>query len=266
MRIEPCLCHSAVTRPYRGAAVAHPPTENLLLAALPAAEYQRLLPHLEPVELTLGCSIYKSGECLAHVFFPTTAIVALDYVMADGTSAETALTGNRGVVGIAAFMGGESTSGRAVTVSPGYAYRLLTRILLREFQRGGNLQQLLLLYVQTLFTQMGQTAVCNRHHKVDQQLCRWLLLCLDLLPSNEIHMTHESIAEFLGVRRESVTEAAVRLRDAGLLDYRRGSITVLDRRGLEQRACECYAIVERETSRLLSWKPPADSLQGLCLA
>lgn len=263
MQFQRCTCHSAVARPYTGAAAAHPPTENLLLAALPAAEYQLLLPHLEPVELTLGCSLYESGDCMAHVFFPTTAIVALQYVMEDGASAESALTGNRGVIGIAAFMGGESTSGRAVTVSPGYAYRLRTRILHREFERGGSLQHLLLLYAQALFTQMALTAVCNRHHSVDQQLCRWLLLSLDCLPSSTIHMTQELIAQMLGVRREGVTEAATRLRNAGLLEYRRGSITVLDRPGLEQRACECYAVVKRETDRLLSWKPPADPVQGL---
>jgi CRP-like cAMP-binding protein len=263
MHIKPCTCHSAVARPYTGAAAEHPPTENLLLAALPAAEYQLLLPHLELVELTLGCSMYESGECMAHVFFPTTAIVALQYVMADGASAETALTGNRDVIGIAAFMGGESTSGRAVTVSPGQAYRLRTRILHREFARGGSLQHLLLRYTLALFTQMALTAVCNRHHSVDQQLCRWLLLSQDCLPSSKIHMTQELIAQMLGVRRESVTEAATRLRDAGLLDYRRGSITVLDRPGLELRACECYAVVKREIGRLLSWKPPADAVQGL---
>ena len=262
MRVQPCTCHSPVARPYTGPAAAHPPTENLLLAALPVAEYQRLLPHLEPVELALGCSLYESGDLLNHVFFPTTAIVALLHIMENGASAETALSGNRGMIGIASFMGGNSTTGRAVVVSAGYAYRLSKRVLMREFERGGNLRHLLLRYTQALLTHQGQTAVCNRHHTVDQQLCRLLLLCLDRLTSNEIHMTQELISQMLGVRREGVTEAATRLRDAGLIQYHRGSITVLDRPGLEQRVCECYAVVKREADRLRSWKLQADPVQA----
>lgn len=266
MRVQPCTCHSAVIRPNIVAAAAPLPTENLLLAALPAADYQRLLPHLELVELPLGCALYESGECMNHVFFPTTAIVALQYVMEDGASAECAITGKRGVVGFAQFMGGQSTIGRAVTIIPGLAYRLRTLVLHREMEHCGNLQHLLLHYMQALLTQMELTAVCNRHHSVDQQLSRWLLQCVDRLPSSKIPMTQELIAQMLGVRREGVTEAATRLRDARLVDYRRGSITVLDRPGLEQRACECYAVVKRETGRLLSWKPLAEPVQALRFA
>jgi len=261
MRIQACTCHSCVARPYTGAAAAHLPTENLLLAALPAAEYRQLLPHLEPVELASGCSLYEPGDRRGSVFFPTTAIVAKLYVMENGASSEAAITGNEGVVGIASFLGGDSATDRAVVVSAGYAYRLSTRVLMREFERGGSLQHLLLRYTQALLTQTAQTAICNRHHTVDQQLCRLLLLCLDRLISSELHMTQELISQLLGVRREGVTEAATRLRDAGLIQYHRGSITVLDRPGLEQRVCECYAVVKRETGRLLSWKPRADSDQ-----
>jgi len=237
------------------AAAARPPTQNHLLAALPAADYQRLEPHLEPVELTLGCSIYESGERMCHVFFPTAGIVSLLYVLHDGGSAESALTGNDGVVGISTFMGGDSTPSRAVVVSAGQGYRLSRQVLMREFERGGSLQHLLLRYTQALLTQVAQTAVCNRHHSVVQQLCRWLLLSLDRLSSNELHMTQELISHMLGVRREGVTEAAGRLQDAGLIRLHRGSTTVLDRTGLEQRVCECYAVVRREADRLFSWKP-----------
>jgi CRP-like cAMP-binding protein len=231
------------------------PTKNHLLAALPAADYEPLAPHLEPVDLPLGCSVYESGDRMAHVFFPTEGIVSLLYVLHDGASAEIALTGNEGLVGISMFMGGDGTPSRAVVQSAGHAYRLRTRVLKHEFERGGNLQHLLLRYTQALLTQMAQTAVCNRHHMVEQQLCRWLLLSLDRLASDELQMTQELIANMLGVRREGVTEAAGTLKDAGLIDYQRGRITVLDRPGLERRVCECYAVVKREADRLLSWKP-----------
>jgi CRP-like cAMP-binding protein len=238
----------------RAAAIPHSPAKNLLLAALPAAEYQQLLPHLEPVPLPLGASVYESGDRLAHVYFPTDGIVSLLYVMENGASAEIAVTGRDGVIGISLFMGGESTPSRAIVQSAGQAYRLGAQILKREFERGGELQHLLLRYTQALITQMSQTAVCNRHHTIDQQLCRWLLLSLDRLPSNELHMTQELMANMLGVRREGVTEAAGRLQDAGLIHYHRGRITVLDRPGLEQRVCECYAVVKREFDRLLVHK------------
>jgi CRP-like cAMP-binding protein len=227
---------------------------------MPASDYERLAPHLEPVELPLGCAVYESGDRMGHVFFPTEGIVSLLYVLDDGASAEIALTGNEGLVGISMFMGGDSTPSRAVVQSAGHAYRLRTRFLKREFERAGNLQHLLLRYTQALLTQMAQTAVCNRHHTVEQQLCRWLLLSVDRLASDELQMTQELIANMLGVRREGVTEAAGILKDAGLIQYQRGRITVLDRPGLEQQVCECYAVVKRETDRLLSWKPEwADS-------
>ncbi|MGA8050623.1 MAG: Crp/Fnr family transcriptional regulator [Burkholderiales bacterium] len=236
------------------AASPHPPTRNLLLAALPAGEYQRLLPHLEPVPLPLGWAVYESGGRMAHVYFPTEGIVSLLYVMENGSSAEIALTGNEGLIGISLFMGGGSTPSRAIVQSAGYAFRLGAKILHREFERGGDLQHLLLRYTQALITQMAQTAVCNRHHTVEQQLCRWLLLSLDRLPSNAIRMTQELIANMLGVRREGVTEAARHLQEAGLINYQRGHITVLDRPKLEQRVCECYAVVKRETDRLLTYR------------
>ena len=235
----------------------NPPTNNLLLAALPAADYQRLAAHLEPVPLPLGWSVYESGSRMRHVFFPTEGIVSLLYVTENGASAEIAIAGNEGLVGISLFMGGESTPSHAVVQSAGHAYRLRAEILKREFERGGELQHLLLRYTQALITQMAQTAVCNRHHTVEQQLCRWLLLSLDRLASNEIRMTKELIANMLGVRREGVTEAAGSLQHAGLIQYRRGHITVLDRQALEQRVCECYAVVKRESDRLLSRKPAA---------
>ncbi|TAK83936.1 MAG: Crp/Fnr family transcriptional regulator [Betaproteobacteria bacterium] len=229
-------------------------TENRLLAALPAADYQRLLEHVEPVALPLGWAIYESGSRMRHVFFPTEGIVSLLYVTESGASAEIAIAGNESVVGISLFMGGETTPSRAIVQSAGHAYRLRAEILKREFERGGELQHLLLRYTQALITQMAQTAVCNRHHTLEQQLCRWLLLSLDRLPSNEIRMTQELIANMLGVRREGVTEAAGYLQDAGLIRYHRGHITVLDRPKLEQRVCECYAVVKRESDRLLSQK------------
>ncbi|MGA8006522.1 MAG: Crp/Fnr family transcriptional regulator [Burkholderiales bacterium] len=239
--------------PTTGAGKSLPPDKNLLLAALPAADYERLLPDLEPVPLPLGMVLYEPGDRMAHVYFPVAGIVSLLYVMENGASAEIAVTGNEGLVGVSLFMGGESTPSSALVQSAGHAYRLGAEILQREFERGGELQHLLLRFTQALITQMAQTAVCNRHHTVEQQLCRWLLLSLDRLPSNELRMTQELIANMLGVRREGVTEAAGRLQDAGLIRYQRGLITVLDRPKVEQRVCECYAVVKRETDRLLAY-------------
>ena len=227
------------------------PRQNQLLAALPAADYERLLPHLELVPLELGWALYESGSQQGYMYFPTDSIVSLLYVMEDGSSAEIAVVGNEGVVGIALFMGGETTPSRAVVQSAGYAYRLKASLLKKEFERGGPLQYLLLRYTQALITQMAQTAVCNRHHALEQQLCRWLLLSLDRLHSNELTMTQELIANMLGVRREGVTEAAGKLQAAGLIHYSRGKITVLDRPKLEARVCECYVVVKREYDRLL---------------
>ena len=227
------------------------PKRNRLLRALPAADYQRLLPHLEHIALPLAWSVYEAGRRMEHVFFPTEGIVSLLYVMKNGASAEIAITGNEGLVGISLFMGGESTPSRAIVQSEGHAFRLHAEYLKQEFERGGELQHLLLRYTQALITQMAQTAVCNRHHTVVQQLCRWLLLSLDRLPTNELTMTQELIANMLGVRREGVTEAAGRLHKSGLIRYRRGRITVLDRAGLESRTCECYAVVKTEYDRLL---------------
>jgi CRP-like cAMP-binding protein len=229
----------------------HSPTQNRLLAVLPAAEGERLYPHLELVPMPLGGVVYESGSRLDHVYFPTNSIVSLLYVMADGASAEIAVVGNEGLVGVALFMGGETTPSRAIVQSAGHAYRLKSHLLKQEFTRAGAMQHLLLRYTQALLTQMAQTAVCNRHHSVDQQLCRWLLLSLDRLPSNELTMTQELIANMLGVRREGVTESAGKLQSAGLIHYSRGRITVLDRPGLEARACECYGVVKRECDRLL---------------
>ncbi|MGA7986556.1 MAG: Crp/Fnr family transcriptional regulator, partial [Burkholderiales bacterium] len=216
-------------------------------------ELEHLLPHLEPFALPLGQTLYESGDRMTHVYFPTEGIVSLLYVMENGASAEIAVTGNEGLVGVSLFMGGESTPSTALVQGAGQSYRLAAAILKREFKRGGELQHLLLRYTQALITQMAQTAVCNRHHSVEQQLCRWLLLSLDRLPSNQVDMTQELIANMLGVRREGVTEAARRLQDAGMIHYQRGRITVLDRPKLEQRVCECYAVVKRETDRLLAY-------------
>jgi len=229
------------------------PRQNHLLAALPEADYERIAPHLELVELKLGQVLYESGSRMRHVYFPTTSIVSLLYVMADGASAEIAVVGNDGIIGISLFMGGESTPSRAVVQSAGESYRLKADLLKEEFNRSGPAMHLLLRYTQALITQMAQTAVCNRHHSVDQQLCRWLLLSLDRLSSNELSMTQELIANMLGVRREGVTEAAGKLQDAGLIRYRRGKITVLDRPGLEARTCECYGVVKAEFDRLLPY-------------
>src|SRR4030095_1677986 len=235
-------------------AVPAPPTphQNHLLDALPAAEFDRLSPHLELVPMPLGEALYESGGQLQHVYFPTTSIVSLLYVMKDGASAEIAIVGNEGILGISLFMGGETTPSRAVVQSAGYGYRLRAQLLKNEFGRFGPMVHLLLRYTQALITQMSQTAVCNRHHSIDQQLCRWLLLTLDRLPSNELVMTQELVASALGVRRESVTEAAGKLQRAGFVRYRRGHISVLDRAGLETGACECYAVVKKEIRRLLS--------------
>jgi CRP-like cAMP-binding protein len=230
---------------------SHDPRQNQLLAALPAEDYERLLAHLEFVRLPLGLVVFESGRKLRHLYFPASGIVSLLYAMENGVSTEIAVIGNEGVVGIALFMGGESTPSRAVVQSAGYAYRLKAAVLKAEFERGGPLQHLLLRYTQALIAQMTQTAVCNRHHAVDQQLCRWLLLSLDRLPSNELAMTQELIANMLGVRREGVTEAAGKLQAAGLIHYSRGHITVLDRPKLEKQVCECYAVVKREMNRLL---------------
>jgi CRP-like cAMP-binding protein len=231
----------------------HSPHQNYLLAALPVGELQRLDPSLELVPLPLGEVLYESGDQLQHVYFPTGSIVSLLYVMADGASAEIAVVGNEGIIGIALFMGGETMPNRAVVQSAGYAYRLQGQLLKEEFNRAGELQHLLLRYTQALLTQMSQTAVCNRHHSVDQQLCRWLLLSLDRLSSNELSMTQELIANMLGVRREGVTEAAGKLQKVGLIHYSRGRITVIDRPGLEARACECYQVVKTEFDRLLPY-------------
>ena len=233
----------------------HSPRQNHLLDALPAAEYERLLPHLELVPMPLGDVLYESGGELRYAYFPTTCIVSLLYVMENGASAEIAVVGNEGIIGVALFMGGGTMPNRAVVQSAGYAYRLRAPLVQQEFSRNGPLLRLLLRYTQALITQMAQTAVCNRHHSVDQQLCRWLLLSLDRLSSNELTMTQELIANMLGVRREGVTEAAGKLQRAGLIDYSRGHITVLDRPGLEARVCECYQVVKTEFDRLLPSLP-----------
>jgi len=230
------------------------PIENRLLAALPRAESQRWLSLLEPVDLPLGEVIYESGITLSHVYFPTTAIISLLYVMENGASAEIAVVGKEGIVGISLFMGGESTSSRAVVQSAGKGFRLKAELMKQEFNRAGPVLHLLLRYTQALITQMSQTAVCNRHHSLDQQLCRWLLLSLDRLEGNQLVMTQELIANMLGVRREGVTEGALKLQHAGLIQYARGHITVLDRAALEERSCECYAVVKKEYDRLLPVK------------
>ena len=218
---------------------------------MPEADLDALVPSLERVAMPLGKAVYESGGPQGYVYFPTSSIVSLLYVLADGATAEIAVTGNEGLVGISLFMGGETTPSRAVVQSAGEGYRLRGSVLKKEFERGGALQHLLLRYTQALITQMTQTAVCNRHHSVDQQLCRWLLLSLDRLPGNKLVMTQELIANMLGVRREGVTEAAGKLQDEGLIEYIRGRITVVDRAKLEKRVCECYAVVKREYDRLL---------------
>lgn len=227
------------------------PRQNDILAALPLLDYQRLLPDLEFVPMPLGWALYEAGQKLTHAYFPISSIVSLLYVMENGSSAEIAVTGYDGLVGIALFMGGNTTPSRAVVQSAGFGYRLKAAALKREFQLGGKLQELALSFTQALITQMAQTAVCNRHHTVDQQLCRWLLLSLDRLPSNHLKMTQELIANMLGVRREGVTEAAGKLQAEGIIRYSRGLILVLDRPRLEKRVCECYAVVKKEFDRLL---------------
>ena len=227
------------------------PKQNLLLDALQNAEFDRLSPNLELVEMPLGKVLYESGGMLEHVYFPTNSIISLLYVMENGSSAEIAVVGNEGILGISLFMGGETTSSRAIVQSAGYAYRLAAQLLKDEFNRGGSVQRLLLRYTQALITQMAQTAVCNRHHSIEQQLCRWLLLSLDRLASDELSMTQELIANMLGVRREGVTDAAGKLQRDGLINYCRGRITVLDRPNLEKRSCECYQVVKAEFDRLL---------------
>jgi CRP-like cAMP-binding protein len=227
------------------------PRQNRLIAALPEADWLRWKPMLEWVDLPLGHVLYESGRTLGHVYFPTTAIISLLYVMVNGASAEIAVVGQEGVVGISLFMGGESTPSRAVVQSAGEGWRLRARAVKDEFERPGAVMHLLLRYTQALITQMAQTAVCNRHHSLDQQLCRWLLLSLDRLNGPELLMTQELIANMLGVRREGVTEAALQLQRLGLIRYSRGHITVLDRPGLEARSCECYAVVKKEYDRLL---------------
>ena len=222
-----------------------------LLAVLPDAELQRWLPQLEVVDLPLGLVLYDSGQTLSHVVFPTTAIVSLLFVLEDGHSTEIAVVGSEGIVGISLFMGGESTPSRAVVQSAGWGLRMSSRAIKEAFNRNGSVMHLMLRYTQALITQMTQTAVCNRHHSLDKQLCRWLLLSMDRLQGNELVMTQELIANMLGVRREGVTEAALKLQAAGLIQYARGHITVIDRPGLERRTCECYAVVKREYDRLL---------------
>lgn len=236
---------------------SHHPKQNHLLAALGDDEYERLQPHLELVSMPLGEALYESGELLRHVYFPTTSIVSLLYVMQDGASAEIAVVGNEGILGISLFMGGETTPSRAIVQSAGHGYRLKSRYLKEEFHRAGPVMYLLLRYTQALITQMAQTAVCNRHHSIEQQLCRWLLLSLDRLSTFELSMTQELIANMLGVRREGVTEAAGNLQRDGVIRYSRGRITVLDRERLEQNVCECYAVVKHEFDRLLSDLPLA---------
>jgi CRP-like cAMP-binding protein len=234
----------------------HSPKQNHLLDALPAADYARLLPHLELIPMPLGWAVYEAGGQMRYLYFPTTSIVSLLYVLENGASAEIAITGNEGLVGISLFMGGESTPSRAVVQSKGNGYRLRASVLKTEFALGGSLQYLSLRYTQALITQMAQTAVCNRHHTLDQQLCRWLLLSLDRLPGNELLMTQELISNMLGVRREGVTAAAGKLQADGLVKYSRGHIVVLDRPKLEKRVCECYAVVKKEFDRLLPYEVP----------
>jgi CRP-like cAMP-binding protein len=233
------------------AAGAFSPKDNALLAVLPEAHYQELLPSLERVDLPLGLAVYESGGPQGYVYFPTSGIVSLLYVLADGASAEIAVTGREGMVGISLFMGGETTPSRAVVQSAGGGFRLRADLVKKEFEAGGPLQHVLLRFTQALITQMTQTAVCNRHHSLEQQLCRWLLLSLDRLPTNELTMTQELIANMLGVRREGVTEAAGKLQAAGLIQYNRGHIKVVDRAKLEEQVCECYSVVKREYDRLL---------------
>jgi CRP-like cAMP-binding protein len=230
----------------------HTPFQNHLLAALPAEVFEHISAHLELVSMPLGDVLYESGGQMHHVYFPATAILSLHYVMENGATAEIAGVGNEGVLGISLFMGGDTTPSRATVQTGGHGYRLKGQLMMEEFNRAGPMMRLMLRYTQALITQMSQTAVCNRHHSVEQQLCRWLLLTLDRLPSNDLTITQELIASMLGVRREGITESAGNLQRAGLISYRRGHITVIDRSGLELRACECYKVVKKEFHRLLS--------------
>ncbi len=240
-----------LTGKISGVVDLHNPRQNHLLEALPKAEFDRLAPHLELVPLLLGDVLCESHAQLKHAYFPTTAIISLQYEMENGATAEIAGVGNEGMLGVSLFMGGETTPSRAVVQASGHAYRLKATNLIAEFDRAGVVLRLLLRYTQALLTQMAQTAVCNRHHTLEQQLCRWLLLTLDRVPTNELTMTQELIANMLGVRREGVTEAAGRLKEAGIIHYRRGQITVLDRAGLNEQVCECYQVVKSEFNRLL---------------
>jgi CRP-like cAMP-binding protein len=237
-------------------ATANEPTFNRLLAALPPDAQRRVFPHMKLQKLPLGSVVYEAGQAVSYVYFPTDSIVSLLYVMLDGASAEISVVGNEGIVGIAVFMGGESTPSRAIVQSGGSAFRLPATELRKEFNGHPEMRMLMLRYTQTLITQMAQTAVCNRHHSIDQQLCRWLLLSLDRLPDNRLKMTQELIANMLGVRREGVTEAAGKLQRLGVIEYKRGHITVLDRSKLEELCCECYEVVKREADRLSSHLPP----------
>jgi CRP-like cAMP-binding protein len=238
------------------------PEQNNLLAELPESVRKRLFPHLESIQMSLDDVLYEFDNHLRYVYFPTTAILSLLYVTEDGASAETAMVGNEGMLGIAQFMGGETTTGRAIVQSAGHCIRLEARVLKDEFNRAGPLMHLLLRYTQALITQMSQTAVCNRHHSIKQQLCRLLLMSLDRQPSNELTMTQELIANMIGVRREGVTEAAGKLQDAGLIIYRRGHITILDRSGLEAQTCECYQVVKKEFDRLLPYRQAQEALEA----
>jgi CRP-like cAMP-binding protein len=244
---------AALARDAKRTSATPTPHQNHLLDALPTSDYERIAAHLELVPMRLGDVLYESGTRLRYVYFPTTSIISLLYVMEDGASAEIAIVGNEGILGISLFMGGETTPSRAIVQSAGYAFRLKAELLKEEFERFGPSMHLLLRYTQALITQMAQTAVCNRHHTVDQQLCRWLLLSLDRLSSSELSMTQELIANMLGVRREGVTEAAGKLQKAGLIHHQRGKIRVLDRPGLEARSCECYQVVKAEFDRLLPY-------------
>jgi CRP-like cAMP-binding protein len=260
-RVLELLVRNCAHRQRTTLAGPHSPQQNHLLAALPPADFERVVTHLELVPMPLGEALYESGGRLQHVYFPTTSIVSLLYVMEDGASAEIAVVGNEGILGISLFMGGETTPSRAVVQSAGFGYRMKAQMLKQEFNRAGPVMHLLLRYTQALITQMAQTAVCNRHHSVEQQLCRWLLLSLDRLATDELTMTQELIANMLGVRREGVTEAAGKLQRAGLIRYSRGRITVVDRPGLEKEVCECYAVVKKEFDRLLSDIPRVSPFQ-----
>lgn len=250
----------AISDGLRAAAAAHAPCQNHLLAALSEPDFERLLPHLYPVSLPVGFSVHNAGDAEKHLYFLTSGIVSRYYITESGASAGLAITGSEGAIGIASFLGGESVPSQAVVLSAGYAYRLRAQYLTEEFNAFGSLAHVLLRYTQALMTQMALTAACNRHHSVEQQLCRWLLSCLDRVSGDEIGMTQERIGDMLGVRREGVAEAAGHLRSAGLIRYGRGHIVVLDRRRLERRACECYSVVKHEHDRLFAEYPQCECL------